>query len=150
MILAVSYKSEEMTKALQPYEKILDIKIEYSLEKEPMGTAGPIALAKNYIMDNESSDDESFFVLNSDITSEFPFENLLKFHKSHGKEGTIMVTTVDEPSKYGVVVYDQSTGKIDRFVEKPQEFVGNKINAGIYIFKTSILNRIPVRFLLYI
>lgn len=133
-----------MTKALQPYEKILDIKIEYSLEKEAMGTAGPIALAKDFIKDSESTDDESFFVLNSDITSEFPFESLLKFHKSHGREGTIMVTTVDEPSKYGVVVYDQSTGKIDRFVEKPQEFVGNKINAGIYIFKTSILNRIPV------
>ena len=55
-----------------------------------------------------------------------------------------MVTRVDEPSKYGVVVYDQTTGKIDRFVEKPQEYVGNKINAGMYIFTPSILNRIEV------
>ena len=55
-----------------------------------------------------------------------------------------MVTRVDEPSKYGVVVYDQSNGKIDRFVEKPQEYVGNKINAGMYIFTPSILNRIEV------
>lgn len=33
---------------------------------------------------------------------------------------------------------------IDRFVEKPVEFVGNRINAGIYMFNPSILNRIEV------
>ena len=70
---------------------------------------------------------------------------MVEFHKSHGREGTIVVTKVDEPSKYGVVVYDQSTGKIDNFVEKPQEFVSNKINAGLYIFTPSILDRIEVR-----
>ena len=68
----------------------------------------------------------------------------MNFHKSHGREGTIVVTRVDEPSKYGVVVYEQNSGKIDRFVEKPQEYVGNKINAGMYIFTPSILNRIEV------
>ena len=70
---------------------------------------------------------------------------MVEFHKSHGREGTIVVTKVDEPSKYGVVVYDQSTGKIDNFVEKPQEFVSNKINAGLYIFTPSILDRSEVR-----
>lgn len=34
---------------------------------------------------------------------------------------------------------------IDRFVEKPKDFVGNRINAGIYIFNPSILERIEVR-----
>ena len=66
---------------------------------------------------------------------------MVAFHKGHGREGTIVVTKVEEPSKYGVVVYDQSTGKIASFVEKPQEFVSNKINAGLYIFNPSILNR---------
>lgn len=70
---------------------------------------------------------------------------MVEFHKSHGREGTIVVTKVEEPSKYGVVVYDQATGKIDNFVEKPQEFVSNKINAGLYIFKPSILDRIEVK-----
>ena len=46
------------------------------------------------------------------------------------------VTRVEEPSKYGVVVYDQKSGQIDRFVEKPSEFVSNKINAGLYMFDT--------------
>jgi mannose-1-phosphate guanylyltransferase len=69
----------------------------------------------------------------------------LAFHKAHGKEGTILVTQVSEPSKYGVVVYDEHSGQINRFVEKPQVFVGNKINAGMYIFKKDILKRIPLK-----
>lgn len=52
---------------------------------------------------------------------------------------------MEEPSKYGVVVYDERTGMIAEFVEKPQEYVGNKINAGLYIFNPSILDRIPLR-----
>jgi mannose-1-phosphate guanylyltransferase len=38
---------------------------------------------------------------------------------------------VDEPSKYGVAVMDEETGCVHCFVEKPQQFVGNKLNAGI-------------------
>ena len=56
----------------------------------------------------------------------------------------MQVTKVDEPSKYGVVVYDER-GRIEKFVEKPTEFVSNKINAGMYIFNPSIMNRIEVR-----
>jgi mannose-1-phosphate guanylyltransferase len=61
-----------------------------------------------------------------------------------GKEGTIMVTRVDEPSKYGVVVHDEA-GKIAHFVEKPVTFVGNHINAGLYCFNPSILKRIDLK-----
>ncbi|VEL40050.1 unnamed protein product [Protopolystoma xenopodis] len=56
------------------------------------------------------------------------------------------VTQVDEPSKYGVVVYEPASGRVDRFVEKPQEFVGNKINAGIYLLNTCVIDRISVCF----
>ena len=54
------------------------------------------------------------------------------------------MTKVDEPSKYGVVVYNVESGQIERFVEKPRVFVSNKINAGMYIFNPAILNRIEV------
>ena len=43
------------------------------------------------------------------------------------------------------IIKFQDTGKIDNFVEKPQEFVSNKINAGLYIFKPSVLNRIEIK-----
>lgn len=39
------------------------------------------------------------------------------------------MTKVEEPSKYGVVVYKED-GQIENFIEKPQEFISNKINAG--------------------
>lgn len=52
---------------------------------------------------------------------------------------------MDEPSKYGVVVYHPENGQIERFVEKPPEYVSNKINAGMYIFTPSMLKRIQVR-----
>jgi mannose-1-phosphate guanylyltransferase len=55
------------------------------------------------------------------------------------------VTRVDEPSKYGVVVSVPGSSVIDRFVEKPVEFVGNRINAGLYMFNPKVLDRIEAR-----
>ena len=138
VILAVSYRAELLEKEMRSQEERLGIKITISLETEPLGTAGPIGLASKHI----TVDEEPFFVLNSDVICDYPFEKLLEFHKSHGKEGTIIVTKVDEPSKYGVVVYNEKTGEISRFVEKPKVFISNRINAGMYIFNTDILKRI--------
>lgn len=45
-------------------------------------------------------------------------------------------------------MYEKESGKINRFVEKPQEFVSNKINAGMYIFNPKVLDRIKVSKLL--
>jgi mannose-1-phosphate guanylyltransferase len=138
IVLAVNYRPEVMVANMKEYEDVLGIKISFSVETEPLGTAGPLALARDIL----GKDDEPFFVLNSDVICEFPFQDLIDFHNAHGGEGTILVTKVDEPSKYGVVVTVPGTSQIERFVEKPVEFVGNRINAGIYIFKASILNRI--------
>jgi len=60
-----------------------------------------------------------------------------------------MVTKVAEPSAYGVVVQKPDSSVIDRFVEKPVEFVGNRINAGIYLFNPSVLDRIEVSHIFY-
>ena len=40
---------------------------------------------------------------------------------------------------------DKETGKVEKFVEKPKIFVGNKINAGIYLLNPSVLDRIELR-----
>lgn len=141
VILAVSYMSDLLEKEMKEQEKRLGIRISMSHEKEPLGTAGPLALARDLLTENA----EPFFVLNSDVICDFPFEEMVRFHRQHGKEGTIVVTKVEEPSKYGVVVYEGETGIIQRFVEKPQVFVSNKINSGLYIFCPSILNRIQLR-----
>ncbi|XP_077983610.1 mannose-1-phosphate guanylyltransferase catalytic subunit beta-like [Glandiceps talaboti] len=140
IILAVSYLSDMLENELKAQEQKLNIKITMSHEEEPLGTAGPLALARELLKEGN----EPFFVLNSDISCDFPFRAMLDAHKKNGKEGLIVVTKVEEPSKYGVVVYDH-TGRIERFVEKPQEFVSNKINAGLYIFNPTILDRIQLK-----
>jgi NDP-sugar pyrophosphorylase family protein len=111
-----------------------------SEEETPMGTAGPLALARAHLEGTEP-----FFVFNSDVACEYPLADLLAFHRARGKEGTIMVTPVSDPSKYGVVVYG-ADGRITEFLEKPSPpFKSTRINAGLYVFNPSILRRIPVR-----
>lgn len=108
-----------------------------------MGTAGPLKLAESVLRaDNKEG---LFFVLNSDIICDFPFEELLKFHKTHNQEGTIVLSQVTDPSRFGVVVSDPD-GKVKSFVEKPVHFISNKINAGIYLLNVSVIDRIPERF----
>ncbi|XP_058807385.1 mannose-1-phosphate guanyltransferase beta [Phymastichus coffea] len=140
VILAVSYRAQQMEDELTEKAKSLGVKLIFSHESQPLGTAGPLALAREIL----SSDDSPFFVLNSDIICDFPFKQLLQFHKNHGKEGTIVVTKVEEPSKYGVVVCNDN-GQINSFIEKPVEYVSNKINAGMYILNPNVLKRIELR-----
>ncbi|MCJ1355530.1 MAG: mannose-1-phosphate guanyltransferase [Icmadophila ericetorum] len=142
IVLAVNYRPDIMVAALKKYEEEYNVKIEFSVEAEPLGTAGPLKLAEKILGKNDSP----FFVLNSDVICDYPFAQLAKFHASHGQEGTIVVTKVEEPSKYGVVVHAPGhPSRIERFVEKPVEFVGNRINAGIYILNPSVLKRIELR-----
>ena len=67
------------------------------------------------------------------------------FHAAHGREGTIAVTEVEDPSKYGVVLYEKETGLLNKYLEKPQVFVSSDINTGLYIFQPSILDRIEIK-----
>ncbi|KMZ69233.1 hypothetical protein ZOSMA_21G00870 [Zostera marina] len=65
---------------------------------------------------------DPFFVLISDVINEYPLSEMVWFHRSHDGEAFIMVTKVDEPSKYGVVVTEEGTDKVERFGEKPTGF----------------------------
>lgn len=140
IVLAVNYKPEAMVECLYKVEKELNIKISFSVEQEPLGTGGPLALAKEML-----DDGEPFFVLNSDVICEFPFEQVKEFHKKHGCQVTICATKVEDPSKYGVICHLENDSLITNFVEKPSTYVGNKINAGIYMLSPKILDRIKLQ-----
>ncbi|KAF6775933.1 hypothetical protein AHF37_04688 [Paragonimus kellicotti] len=129
-----------------------DVRLTFSYEEDALDTgidfgsvfgdcnvsAGPLAQAAPIL----TKTDEPFFVLNSDIICNYPFKEMLDFHLIHGHEGTMAVTKVEEPSKYGAVVHNDRTGLVKYFVEKPSEYVANRINAGLYIFNPNILDRI--------
>eukprot|EP00808_Paulinella_micropora_P008956 g73721.t1 len=140
IILAVNYQPKKMIDALAGYSEKYGVKITMSQEDEPLGTAGPLALARNIL----GSDQEPFFMFNSDVICEFPLKDMLAFHQKHGKEGTIMTTPVEDPSKYGVVL-SEPDGKITNFIEKPSKFVSDQINAGLYLFTPKILDRIELK-----
>ncbi len=117
VILAVNTAQPQiMQDYMKDVESTYGVKVSYSIEHTPMGTAGPLKLAEEALRkDNEEG---LFFVFNSDVTCDFPLHKMLEFHKAHGKEGTIMLTQVSDPSKYGVVLHDQD-GLIADFIEKP-------------------------------
>jgi mannose-1-phosphate guanylyltransferase len=98
VVLAINYQPEKMRAFLDAKQAELGIKITVSRESEPMGTAGPIKLAEQYL-----NDGEPFFVLNSDVSCSYPFEDMIEFQKKTGAAGVLLATPVAEPSKFGVV-----------------------------------------------
>jgi len=91
IILAVNHEPEQMREFLHQAEAKYGIKISFSKEDEPLGTAGPLALAKRNGLMNPR-DSAPFFMFNSDVICTFPLAEMLDFHKRHGKEGTIFVS----------------------------------------------------------
>lgn len=139
IILAINYQPEKMADFIKETEEKYNVKIICSLESIPLGTAGPIGLAKENYFSKSKLD--YLIVFNADITCKYPLGDLVNYHIKHGKEGTIMTTRVKEPSRYGVIVTNDN-GQILEFIEKPQEFISNKINSGIYMFSNKFLDRV--------
>ena len=66
---------------------------------------------------------------------------MLRLHKRKNALATIALTTVDDPSHYGVARLDGS--RIIEFVEKPPNPPSNLINAGFYIIEPEVIDMIP-------
>lgn len=113
------------------------VSIDYTLEKEALGTAGAIKHA-------ESKLGNSFIVLNADVVQELDLKPLVDFHAGHGQAVTIGLTEVEDPSQFGVVELAEGQ-RIVRFVEKPrkEEAPSRLINAGIYVMNKEALQLIP-------
>jgi len=141
VVMVVREAHRGMEDVLRPYEKKLGLKFSFLTEYDdaPLGTAGPLKLAQQQLDDGSG---EPFFVLNSDVICNYPFKQMAQFHLSHGHEGTMAVTAVEDPSKYGVVLYDNKTSMIHKYIEKPSKYIHNEINTGLYIFSPSMIKRI--------
>jgi mannose-1-phosphate guanylyltransferase len=138
IILAMGYKPDSI-KNYFDHAGSLDIRLIYSVEQSPLGTAGAVKNADQYI-----GGGEPLFVINGDIFTDIDLTQMLNFHRSKKAKVTIALTPVDDPTQFGVVETD-SQQRVTRFVEKPsrQEVTTNLINAGIYILEPEILERIP-------
>lgn len=115
------------------------VNLHYAVEPEPRDTAGAIKFAAD-----SAGVDDTFVVANGDIVTALPIADLVRFHHALGREATIHLTPVDDPSSFGVV--ELSNDRLVRqFVEKPTqgETSSNLVNAGTYVVEPSVLDRIP-------
>lgn len=135
-ILAVNNLSDRIMNAVGT-EKY-GIKINYSLEENPLGTGGPIKLVENHLKD------DSFLVLNGDILSFIDYRQLMHTHRNNRVIATLTLKQVEDPTRYGVVRFS-SEDNILEFVEKPSrgEAPSNWINAGCYALNPEVLEEIP-------
>lgn len=110
------------------------MKIRYSLEDSPLGTAGSVKKIINELT-------ETFLVISGDALTDINLAEAVKFHKDKKAKATIVLTKVAAPLEYGVVIVDQQ-GKVKRFLEKPGwgEVFSDTVNTGIYILEPEIFN----------
>ena len=142
IVLAVSVLADEL-KAYFKDGSDLGVKIHYTNEDNPMGTAGAIKLAEDLLKD------DNFFMLNGDVILNFDLKEMLDTHKQTGGICTIASKVVNDPSRYGVILIEESTQKIEQFLEKSEykppggKKVPMPINAGIYLLEPEVFSYIP-------
>lgn len=115
----------------------LGVNLHYSIEDYPMGTAGSVKEAEDFL-------NEPFIVISGDALTDFNLTELIDFHKRKGAMVTIALKRVENPLEFGVIITDES-GHIERFLEKPTwgQVFSDTVNTGIYVLEPDIFNYIP-------
>jgi len=112
--------------------------IDYAVEDRALGTAGGIKNAEEYL------DGGPIVVVNGDVLSGVRLGEAIAKHKESDALATITLTSVEDPTAYGLVEVDHDM-MVRRFLEKPaaDEVTTNLINAGIYVLEPEVLTMIP-------
>ncbi len=87
---------------------------------------------------------DPFLVISGDVLTDFDLGAAIAFHRERQAELTILLTRVENPLQYGVVITEPD-GRISRFLEKPtwSEVFSDTVNTGIYVLEPSVLELIP-------
>ena len=123
-VICSGYKNEQVSDYLEA-RKNLGVKIQYSIEKIPLGTGGALKNASAFM-------DKSFFVMNGDIITDIDIRQLQL------KPNSIAIIPLRTP--FGIVEIKDS--KVAKFYEKPilPEYW---MNAGIYFLSKEIIKHVP-------
>lgn len=124
-VICTGYKTDQIQNYLE-HKKNFGSKIQYSIEKTPLGTGGAIKKAARLIKD------KSFLVLNGDIISTIDVRKLYPHQNA--------IALVELRTKFGTVEIDDS--KITRFQEK-KPLVNIWMNSGIYHLSKDIISFLP-------
>jgi len=137
-ILSVGYLKEQIKGYFGNGSK-LGVKIKYLEEDEPLGTAGPLRLAKK----QEILPKTTFIMANGDELKEIDIPKLYKIHKDSNAMVTIALVEVQDTRDWGVV--ELRDHQIVRFVEKPEPEAApsNLANAGFYLMEPEVADLVP-------
>ncbi len=135
IIISIGYKGDKIRDAFGNGSKF-GVNISYVEEEKPLGTAGPIKLARGFL-------NETFIACNADELKDIDLIDMFLAHKENRAAATIALTTVEDPSSYGVARLQGN--RILEFVEKPkrEKAPSNLINAGLYIMEPEVTGYIP-------
>lgn len=119
-----------------------DVHIEYSIEQEPLGTAGALRNAARFIK-------STFLLMNGDTYLDIDYQSLMGCHPEYPDVsviGTIGVVQLANCARvFGVIEWDLETGRVKAFQEKKACAIGGGwVSAGVYVLEPSILQYIPV------
>jgi mannose-1-phosphate guanylyltransferase/phosphomannomutase len=112
----------------------LGMKIVYSVEESPLGTAGSVKLAQKHLTD-------TFIIISADALTDFDLSQIINFHKEKQALATLTLYRVPNPLEYGVII-TREDGEIVQFLEKPSwgEVFSDTVNTGIYVVEPEILD----------
>ena len=139
VILATSYLSEVFTPYFGDGSK-WGMNLLYAVEREPLGTGGAIRNAASLVDFADSN--EEFVIFNGDVLSGHDIAAQLDFHRRNKADATLHLIEVADARAFGCVPTD-SNGKVLDFLEKMEHPITNAINAGCYIFNSSVISQIP-------
>lgn len=117
--------------------RTLGVELEVVPEPEPLDTAGGV----RSVVDRVRS---PFLVLNGDILTDVDYRAVVDEHRAADADATLVLTTVDDTSSYGVCVREGD--RITSFVEKPAPGTlpgQNSINAGTYVLERHVFDGLP-------
>lgn len=112
----------------------LGLNISYSIEDQPLGTAGPLSLLNGL--------DDSFLVMNGDVLTSLRFANLIDCHRRSGAISTIASYVKKVRIDLGVI-RTSTESEVIGYIEKPTyDFL---VSMGIYVFEPRVLTYIGYR-----
>ena len=109
------------------------LKIFYSSEDEPLGTAGPLALLKDEI-------DETFIFMNGDVFTDLNFAKMTSCHYENDSLVTVGLSSRKINIDFGVIDFDKN-GEFKGWKEKPT--IKYDVSMGVYVLEPEILDFLP-------
>ncbi|KAK6928246.1 Nucleotidyl transferase domain [Dillenia turbinata] len=135
------YEEREFALYVSSISNELKVPVRYLKEDKPHGSAGGLYYFRELIMEDSPS---HIFLLNCDVCCSFPLPDMLEAHKLYGGMGTLLVIKVSAESanQFGELVADPLTKELLHYTEKPETFVSDLINCGVYVFTPEIFTAI--------